>query len=165
MTRPGQGKQVYKKLGRDTVERYLSAREKECIREQKPEAALWCATVRRAWSDAFYPISPTSSAGSKGARGIIKRDALLFLTGGNDNGRDRQFCCDHCDISEEWIRKEALKAIENGPPQPAPAHIYCDLDDDRSMRTTNTNWCRIRQMEKKAKKSGNECMSEIREGM
>jgi hypothetical protein len=150
MTRPGLGKQVYKKLGRDTVERYLSAREKECIREQKPEAALWCATMRRAWSDAFYPISPTSSAGSKGARGIIKRDAILFLTGERDNERDRETVCTSCDISPEWIKEQALKAMKHGPPQPAPPNVYTGDLDDCSMRTTNTRWCKIRQLEKAA---------------
>lgn len=152
MTRPGLGKQVYKKLGRDTIERYLTAREKECINEQQPEAALWCATVRRAWSDAFYPISPTSSAGSEGARGKIKRDAILFLTGSRDNEHDRQFCCDHCDISADWIKREAEKALKYGPPQPAPPRIYCELDEDNSMRATNTRWCRIREMEKASEK-------------
>jgi hypothetical protein len=145
------GRQVYKKLGRDTVERFLASREKEYMDNQQPEQALWCATVRKAWADAFYKITPASgNGGSKQLPASIKRDAINWLTGEGNNEKDRISCCDSCDISPEWIKQEALKALKEGPPQPAPPNVYTGDLDDCSMRTTNTNWCRIREMEKAA---------------
>ena len=137
MTRPGT-KHVAKNKGRDTIERFLIDRERGYMRENHPEAALWCRTVRQAWSDAFYKISPSSGNGSKAAPALIKRDAIKFLTAGSS--QDRDFVCDGCDISPEWICQVALKALKEGPPQPAPPTVHSQLDERLMFRRYGKLW-------------------------
>jgi hypothetical protein len=145
MTRPGT-KHIAKNKGRDTIERFLIDREREYMREQQPEAALWCRTVRQAWSDAFYKPND----GTKVAPALIKRDAIKFLTEGSRYERDRDFVCVNCDISPEWIREQTHKALKEGPPQPYPP--ITKLEQVEGLRQSITNHFVIRQMEKAAEK-------------
>ena len=159
------GRMIFKRMGRDSVERFLLGMLKEYQQERRSEEALWCKIVVTAWQDAFY--KPTAmSRHSDNAAKQNKRDAIGFLTGDHTWDAHRERCCQNCEISHEWIKEQALKALENGPPQPSPPMCRDGRENNRSdfsgMKRSISCSMVKRKKEKKAEISGQEAWESIK---
>jgi hypothetical protein len=151
------GKHISKNMGRDTVERFLIDRERQYTRENNEEAAVYCKIIRKAWEEAFY--RPTD--GNKKNRNIIRREARAFLT--KLPTEPDMLCWDGCDIHPDWMRRKALDAIKNGPPQPYPPGSH--LEEITNMRKWITDHFTIRRLERETKLTGQEAYDSIPEGI
>jgi len=163
---PKLGRMIFKKKGRDSVERFLLSMLKEYQQEQRSDEALWCRIVVTAWQDAFYKPSAMSRHADNAAR-QCKRDAIGFLTGEHTWNDHRERVCSNSEISASWIKQEALKALKEGPPQPSPPACRDGREQNKSdfqgMKRSITRSMTLRRKKKKGiQKTGAELWEAIK---
>lgn len=160
---PKLGRMIFKRMGRDSVERFLLSLLKQYQQERRSEEALWCRIVTLAWQDAFYKPSVSKNDGEVSK---VKRDAIKFLTEGDGFLAHRETCCENSELSPDWIRQAALKALKDGPPQPSPPRC-CDgreQNDFTGLRRSINKSMTVTRKKKAKAKSGAELWSSIKEG-